>query len=205
MCRRNFYLKKGIINKKDVSLSLIEVIIEKVKNKIKFFNISAGYGEPLLHKEIIQIIKKIKEGGLKVILFTNATLLTKEMSKKLLMSEIDIIIFSFEGYDSREYESIRRGANYRKVLKNIKQFIELKKKFNFPTKTILASTITKDNYFQKINSLIDLSKSLSVDKLEIRDTFFLNPFINRKKELLTIERNFDTILNFLSRKPPILA
>jgi MoaA/NifB/PqqE/SkfB family radical SAM enzyme len=187
MCRRNIYLRKGILNKKDVPLSLIEVAIEKVKNKIEFFNISAGYGEPLLHKDILQIIKKIKDSDLKVILFTNGTLLTEELSKKLLMSEVDIIIFSFEGYNQEEYESIRVGASYEKVLKNIKQLIVLKKKLGFPTKTILTSTITKDNYFQKINSLIELSKNLLVDKLEVRDTFFFNPFANKQKRIINIK------------------
>jgi len=187
MCRRNFYLKKGLLDKKDISLSLIEIIIEKVKNKVEFFNISAGYGEPLLHKSVLQIIKKLKENGLKVILFTNGTLLTEEISKKLLMNRIDIIIFSFEGYSIKEYESIRVGAKYRDVFKNIKYFTELKKKYHFPTKTILTSTITKDNYFQKINSLINLSKELSINKLEVRDTFFPDPFINRQKRIINIK------------------
>lgn len=182
MCRRKLYLEKGILDKKDLSLSLIEIVIEKIKNKVKFFNISAGYGEPLLHKNVVEIIKKIKESGLKVILFTNGTLLNKEMARKLLMNGLDIIIFSFEGYDPKEYERVRVGAKYWKVLENIKYFIEFKKSFDFPTKTIITSTITKDNYFQKISSLIEMSGELSVDKLEVRDTFFHNPSVNKKKE-----------------------
>jgi radical SAM protein with 4Fe4S-binding SPASM domain len=172
MCERDFYIKRGALDlTNDVSLNSIKDVIKKIKNKVEFINISAGYGEPLLHKNIIQIIREFKNNNLKVILFTNATLLTKPLSKKLITSGLDLILFSFEGYSPTEYENLRIGANYKKVFENIQNFIKLKGKKKLP-KTILTATISKEKYFQKISSLINLAKTLSVDKLEIHDTFF---------------------------------
>ncbi len=195
MCEREFYLKRGILDTvDDISLSSIKQIIKKIKDKVEFVNISAGYGEPLLHKDIVQIIRELKNNNLKVILFTNATLLTKEISKKILVTGLDLALFSFEGYSEKEYENLRSGANYKRVFENIQYFIKLKKVSKIPTKTILTATVTKEGYFQKINSLIELAKILSVDKLEVHDTFFYKSYnkqqprriitINDKKSLL---------------------
>jgi len=197
MCERKIYLERGILDTNDISLTSIKKIVEKIKNRVEFVNISAGYGEPLLHKDIVQIIRELKKNNLKVILFTNATLLTKELSKKILTAGLDLILFSFEGYNKKEYENLRMGAKYQKVFKNIQYFINFKKVSKIPTKTMLTATITKGGYFQKINSLIELTKILSVDKLEVRDTFFCK--LNNKQQsqrIINIKDKEEVLRNF---------
>lgn len=186
MCEREYYLKKNILDTtNDISLSSIKQIIKKIKGKVEFVNISAGYGEPLLHKDIVQIIQELKNNNLKVILFTNATLLTKELSKKIAATGLDLILFSFEGYTKKEYENLRVGANYKRVFENIQYFIKFKKAIKSPTKTTLTATVTKERYFQKINSLLELTKILSVDKLEIHDTFFCKSYNKQQPQRIT--------------------
>lgn len=79
-------------------------------------------GEPLLCPDIIEMIKIAKKAGLRVLLSTNAVLLDKRMSERIVESGLDVIRYSIEGTDKKSYERIRRGANFEKVIDNIRYF-----------------------------------------------------------------------------------
>ena len=84
-----------------------------------------GFGEPLSHPEILEMITKAKKLGSRVELITNGTLLTKELSKKLIKSGLDILWVSIDGATPESYADIRMGAELPNVLQNIGQFIEI--------------------------------------------------------------------------------
>ena len=94
-------------------------------------------GESLLHPEIFKMIKYAKDKGLSTRLNTNATLLDKERSYQIFQSGLHFLSFSFDGYEKRVYEEIRKGADFRKTLDNIIRFLSIKKQLhkNFPYTT----------------------------------------------------------------------
>lgn len=105
-------------------------LFKKIVNEVKdFVSIIALYmrGESLLHKDIFNMIRYIKQYNLKCILHTNVTLLNKENSKKLLNSGIDYVSLSFNGYDKETYERIRKNAKFEVVLNNIINLLKEKK------------------------------------------------------------------------------
>ena len=63
-----------------------------------------GIGEPFLNPDLFKIIKYAKERNTMVKLDTNATLLNKENSGKILGTGIDIISTSMDGVDKKSYE-----------------------------------------------------------------------------------------------------
>ena len=68
-------------------------------------------GEPLLHKQIAEMISYAKKKGMLDIYFnTNGMLLTKEMSLNLMDAGLDRISVSIEGTDPVKFEQERRGA-----------------------------------------------------------------------------------------------
>ncbi len=84
-------------------------------------------GESLLHPRLAEMIGYAHSNKIRTRLHTNATLLDKDKSEQLLDSGLDFLSFSFDGYSKEEYESIRIKANYEDTLKNIKNFLTLKK------------------------------------------------------------------------------
>lgn len=102
--------------------------------------------EPLLDERLPTFIRMAKQCNIvDVMINTNGTMLTKELSKELIDSGLDTIIFSVDGYTKKVYESIRIGANFNKVYKNIKYFSKLKKKSKWPTPRIILRTIERDD------------------------------------------------------------
>lgn len=85
-------------------------------------------GEPLLHKQVVQMVKYAKEKKIPdVFINTNDYFLDRDMSQQLIEAGIDRIIISFEGYTQEVYEKYRVGSDFDLVRNNIIQLNNLKK------------------------------------------------------------------------------
>jgi len=83
-------------------------------------------GEPLLHPRIFEMIKYIKKKNpnQKVEFSTNASLLTKEITKEVIDSGLDIINLSIDATSKETYEKVRVGLNYKETMENIYSFLD---------------------------------------------------------------------------------
>lgn len=136
MCRRTMELKKGLIKETGfLDTGLYKKIIdEAVKEGCCAVHLT-GNGEPLLHKDITEMIKYARERKiLDLFMHTNATLLTEDISRKLLEAGLTRLIFSVDSPVKETYESIRRGAKFESVKNNIERFVKMKKamKLTYP-------------------------------------------------------------------------
>ena len=117
--------------KGQMELSMLKRIIDNhpFLQRINLTN----YGEPLLHKDIIEMIAYIHKSGKFVNIITNATLLTEAISQKLINAGLNMITFSMDGVD-KTYEKVR-GYDYSKVEHNIKNFLKINKLSSVPIRT----------------------------------------------------------------------
>jgi radical SAM protein with 4Fe4S-binding SPASM domain len=87
--------------------------------------------EPLLIRDLETRIKLAKEAGFfDIIVVTNATLLTRERTRKLLKSGVTKMNFSVDGWNEESYEQVRRGGDFNTVLRNVEYFLEEKRRAN---------------------------------------------------------------------------
>jgi MoaA/NifB/PqqE/SkfB family radical SAM enzyme len=96
-------------------------------------------GEPLLHPEIIKFVDYASSRLHDVLLVTNATLLTEDISHAILSTQLQTIRFSVDGNTKETFEKIRKQSprnpyrdkrvpvDYDSVISNIYTFCELKK------------------------------------------------------------------------------
>lgn len=130
--------------------------------------------EPLIRKDIDQFIKYAAEIGiLDIVITTNGTLLTKEMSRKLIESGLTKINVSLDAITEETYNKIRVGGNFKTTVKNIHDFFEvrrdLKKKLPKLRVTFVKSKINNHEF----NAFVDYWKD-KADSLGIQNV--LNPF-----------------------------
>jgi len=129
------YRKKGFMNM-ELYKNIIDEMREFPKSKLyPHITLYLG-GEPLLHKNIIEMIRIAKEAGFSLHLNTNCVLLTTEMSLNLFETGIDLIGLSFDDLHKEKYEDFRRNANYDLVLDHIINLLKIKKENGFD-KTIV--------------------------------------------------------------------
>lgn len=90
------------------------------------------HGESLLHPRITDMIRYIKSNSLGMTMHTNGMLFNREMIKDILYSGInsgDYITFSILGYSKDVHEKIMDKINHDKVVKNLLDFIKLRKEY----------------------------------------------------------------------------
>jgi pyruvate-formate lyase-activating enzyme len=108
-----------------MSFSLFQKIIDQARDWVHDINVHHR-GEALLHPQFIDMVHYAGANGIFTKLHTNATRLTREMSEAILDSPLDLISFSFDGFEKATYERYRQGAKFESVLDNILAFLRLK-------------------------------------------------------------------------------
>ncbi len=78
-----------------------------------------GFGEPLLHPNIVEMVALAKELGSKTELITNGLLLDREMAEGLVMAGLDTLVVSVDGTSPESHADIRSGADFRLVQENV--------------------------------------------------------------------------------------
>ncbi|OGZ32441.1 MAG: hypothetical protein A2V69_02375 [Candidatus Portnoybacteria bacterium RBG_13_40_8] len=112
---------------------LDEFSIEKIKEVLRNFKELGGQridvtgGEPLMRKDIAEIIKIGKKIGLKIELVTNASLLTDRKLKLFKKLGLDAVAISLDGSSYKIYRKIRPVSRetYSKIVSNIKKCVKL--------------------------------------------------------------------------------
>jgi len=158
-CARKFMSRKIF----DMDIDFYKYII----NSCPFIKIVNPYcaGEPLLYPYLIEAISYAKNKNKVVSLFTNASLLTKDLSEQLLDIGLDEITYSVDGFNNKTF-STRVGASWSLVLKNIETFDKLKRKGGYNTETIIRACITEKNKFHILKFLLFWKKR--VDRIRLK-------------------------------------
>jgi len=123
MCPNKDLEKEG---KGFMDLALYRKIVDESKDFVFEINL-AHRGESLMHPNLIEAISYAAKNRIFTRLHTNGSLLTDDISHKIIRSKLDRLSFSFDGYDRETYEKIRAGGNFDKTLENIVHFLEIKK------------------------------------------------------------------------------
>lgn len=169
--------KKGYM-----SLSLYREIINQAKGHVSYIVLCKS-GESLLHPKLPQMIKYAKNRGIYTYLATNATLLTPALSKKLIISGLDWVNFSFDGCTKEVYEKIRINANFEQTLQNMIDFLKIKKKLNSKIQTELQILIMNQHdqkiYEHHVSSFLKNFHNLPLDSVQVRQPSTWGGFFNK--------------------------
>ncbi len=150
-----------------MDMDLFADVVRQTKNSSRFTWLHL-LGEPLLNKNIYDMIKLCKSNSLKVGLSTNATLLNYENSKKLLKTGLDSIVLAFDGVSKETYESVRTGGVFEKVSENIDTFLRLKKEMKKTRPWTVIQTVEINFTESEIEQFKNKWKDKNVDEVLIR-------------------------------------
>jgi MoaA/NifB/PqqE/SkfB family radical SAM enzyme len=87
-----------------------------------------NWGEPLLHPDILPMIRFAATFGAKTYLSTNLTTLRPGMAEELVTSGLDMLNASIDGMTQASYESYRAGGDLATVLANLRAVAETRRK-----------------------------------------------------------------------------
>lgn len=155
--------------------------------------IHAGEGEPLLNKNIGEILNAIKEIGVDSAMSSNGVLLTKKLSQEVLHA-LKWIRFSISAVTPSIYSKIHRTkeSDIDKVLNNLEEAVAVKRDQKLKTTLGSQLLLIPENINDVINTALALKKT-GIDYLSIK------PYSQHPESKNVIEIDYKPLLELESR------
>lgn len=128
----------------------------------------AGEGEPLLHRNICEIVRYSKESGIDAAMTSNGVLFTKGISR-IMLKFLSWIRISLNAGKSRTYSKIHRAReeDFYTVLNNLEDALKVKREKRLKT-TIGVQLLLIPENSGELFSLAKVLKNIGVDYLTIK-------------------------------------
>lgn len=184
----DFCHKEGLLEQKDVKMEADDIAyLYEITNKgIGIKGVQITGGEPLYRKDIIEIVKKLKQKDANVTLTTNGFFLTEKMDVAKYLDKINI---SLHTLDEEKYEKISTmKTSYNKVINNIKKLRVKYPLLNIGLNMTLINGLNSD--VEDIEKMIRFASSINAS-LKIVEFY---------PELSNKYISIDTLIPFLESK-----
>jgi radical SAM protein with 4Fe4S-binding SPASM domain len=163
LSREEMLEKYSFTSNVEMSMKTFRRIIEQLKEfpqKIKSV-MFIGQGEPLLHKQIAEMVFSVKQAGIaeKIEMLSNCSLLTESLSDSLIDAGLDILRASIQGVTDRKYREIC-GSNIRfqKIADNLAYFYSRKGDAQLFVKTMdiaLENAEEREMFYRTFENISD--------------------------------------------------
>lgn len=141
-----------------------------------------GAGEPLLNPRLFDMISHAHEKALTTAFFTNATLMTPEISKRLVeTSGLVEIRVSIDTADPRAYAASRVGADFAEVLGNLKGLVGARKSTGRAFPAVTVSMTAMPEFVEDLPKLVDTLKGAGLNSLQIKDVIAIEGILENKQ------------------------
>lgn len=168
-CERDMILGGRAIHR--MTPAMVDKLIDEIGKlksleKIGFYN----HGEPLVYKDGIDMIKRMKQAAPDISIFTSTnglTLAKENHCRDLIASGIDTVMFSIDGVTQESYGKYRVGGNLCDALSGMEKILSLRAQSGSRApRVIWRYIIFKWNDSEvELNEAERLSKQLGVDEL----------------------------------------
>lgn len=138
--------------------------IDELKREL-FHVIFYFQGEPLLNRNLHQLINYAHNAKIFTSTSTNAQLLNSERAKELVLSGLDKLIVSMDGTTQEVYEQYRKGGKLIKAIEGVQHINKWKKELKSITPLVEIQFIVLKTNEHQMKEIKTLAKSLEADRL----------------------------------------
>jgi MoaA/NifB/PqqE/SkfB family radical SAM enzyme len=160
MCPRSAYIKKWYSGAMPFST---------FKKISKYFPLAGhvhlqGWGEPLLHDRIYDMMKIAKEAGCSVGFTTNGMLLVERACRKIVDIGVDIIGISIAGATSKVHKSVRVNSCFSRLIGNINTLGRIKRETGSQKPKVVLSFLMTSTNIHELPKAVELAREHEVDE-----------------------------------------
>jgi MoaA/NifB/PqqE/SkfB family radical SAM enzyme len=127
-----------------------------------------GIGEPLLNRELPQIIRYLKKRDVEVIINSNGTLLSPSWQEKLVRCGLDEYRCSIDGAKDETYARIRGANLLPKLIKGLDGLARTKERLGSTTPRISIWCVATRENLQELPELLHLAARLNVPEVYVQ-------------------------------------
>lgn len=128
-----------------------------------------NYGEPMLHKDIYEMIEYAKTKNIFLRLSTNGHFFdNKENVERLVSSRLDDLIVALDGASQETLSKYRVGANFEAVINGIKSVVEAKKRLKSKLPFIELQFVVMKHNEHEVEKMKKIAEEIGVNKLTLK-------------------------------------
>ncbi|MFH1741980.1 MAG: radical SAM protein [bacterium] len=171
-----------------MSRDLFLRIAADVFPRTKTLYLSCGF-EPLMNKDFGWYLEQTAPYQVPNIGFTtNGVLLTETVARQCIQTPVNEISISLDGSRPETFESIRPGADWNRVLENIRNLVQLRNAAGSPYPRIRLNYVLMNRNIDQVVEFVELAKDLGVDVLDFRHVVVFDVAEEMRDESLFTQR-----------------
>ncbi|MBD3348250.1 MAG: radical SAM protein [Candidatus Eisenbacteria bacterium] len=169
-------------------------------------------GEPLMNRDLPEMLELAARAGIGCNLMTNGTLLTPELAEHLVARcKIDILTFSIDGATAETCERLRRGLKFDDLMEAVTSVVESKRRHGAGRPVVQANAIAMKDNADELPDLVRLAARLGIEDLNVHyltvegrtqweNSLFSDP--DRQKEIFDEMKRVGDELGVVTHLPP---
>ena len=138
-----------------------------------------GFGEPLLHPNIVEMVVLAKELGVRVELITNGLLLNREIAEKLVLARLDTLVVSVDGCSPKSYAEIRNGSDLTSVKENVRGLVSARRAHHRDNPEIGLEFVVMRSNLPELQKLRSLARSMEATFVVVTNVL---PYVEEFKD-----------------------
>jgi radical SAM protein with 4Fe4S-binding SPASM domain len=138
----------------------VRKVIDRVA-RLGTFQMSLSGGEPLTRKDIVEIVARVREAGMRCALVSNGSLGRESLYRNLMEAGLSSLVFSIDGATKETHERFRQGTSFERVCESIRTSVRLAAEEGFSTR-IATNTVLTNRNVEEIPAIADLVRGMGV-------------------------------------------
>lgn len=183
------------VDAKTVDANVYQKLIDELKPTLQHL-ILYFQGEPLLNKQLPELINYAHRANIFTSTSTNAQFLTKDNAKLLVLSGLDKLIISIDGSTQETYEKYRIGGRLDKAIDGIKHIVFWKNELKSLTPMVEIQFLVLKTNEHQMDEMRRLAKSLKANRMSFKTAQLYdfengNALMTSKKRYSRYKKNHD--------------
>ncbi|MEE9120144.1 MAG: radical SAM protein [Syntrophobacteria bacterium] len=172
-CRTCIIYRGGWEPERDISLEELIMISEQLPDLERA--VLHGIGEPLLNRDLTEMIRHLKNKNVTVLFNTNGILLNKQQQEKLIGSQVDEIRISLDAASSNGYKAVRDSDKFDLIVNNIRTMTKRLHSRKLSQPKLSLWFLGNQENITELPKLIELAALMGIRELHLqRLVYFLD-------------------------------
>lgn len=149
---------------RDMDFALFRRLVNELRSFPSFESAHfAGFGEPLRHPHIFDMLGLLRQAGIRSEMTTNGLLLDEVTGRRLIESGLGTLIVSVDGVEPATYGAIRSGADLPQVLHNLRRMARLRVQVGRTDLRLGVEFVAMRGNYHEVPDLLRLAGELGLD------------------------------------------
>ncbi|MGH7820891.1 MAG: radical SAM/SPASM domain-containing protein [Candidatus Binatia bacterium] len=149
-------------NEKDLTTEQVRHVLRGLK-RIGAAYLGLSGGEPLLRRDLVELIRYAKELGFVVGMNTSGMIQSEKLFSDLMDAGLDAMSFSIDGATAETHEKVRKRNPWKRVVEAIKLAVRVRTEKSSRIRISTSTVISRDNV-RELGAIARLRQELGADR-----------------------------------------